>query len=60
MKVTLHNHKHIEEDGKPIIPNLVFKETVEKMKAGDKEVYEEITKQYSLTPFQKEFIERWK
>lgn len=55
-KVTLHNHVNIGDDNKPIIPNIVFKETVEKMKAGDKEVFSQILDQYSLTPFQRRFL----
>jgi hypothetical protein len=42
---------------KPLIPNLIFKETLQSLNDGDTEFYELVQQEYSFESFQKEMAE---
>lgn len=52
METTLYNHKNTSQDGKPLIPNAVYKALLHLKSVNDIEACEYIIKNYSLTSFQ--------
>lgn len=56
-EVTLYNHKSIGTAARPLIPNLIFKETAEALDQGDIELYELVKSEYSLETFQRQFLQ---
>lgn len=54
---TFYNHKYLSTKEKPLIPNIIFKSLVWLLKNKFYEESQYITQNYSLTPFQKQFIE---
>ena len=52
MKTSLYNHRGIETDGKPLIPNIVFKSLLHLIMNGDFEAADYIIKNYSFVPDQ--------
>lgn len=52
MKTSLYNHKGIETDGKPLIPNIVFKSLLHLIMVKDFEAADYIIKNYSFVPDQ--------
>jgi len=55
MKTTLHNHVHIEKDGKPLIPNVIWKSLLILIDHKDFEAAKYIVDCYSLVPDQISF-----
>lgn len=49
LKTTLYNHKAGGKDGKPVIPNRVYKELLEALERGETDVYKTVTSEYTLT-----------
>jgi len=47
-KVTLHNHKHIGTDDKPLIPNVIFKILCEYLEKNEQGICKEILRLYTL------------
>lgn len=45
---TLHNHKDIVKDGKPVIPNKAYMEAIRRIVAGELDVYYKVLDMYSL------------
>lgn len=60
MKTTLHNHILIEEKGKPLVPNVIFKGLLHLIINDDTEAFEYIIKNYSFTPDQVKLYEYYK
>lgn len=52
MKTTLHNHKRLEQNGKPIIPNVIFKSLLLLLTYHQFDECDYIILNYSLTEFQ--------
>lgn len=52
-ETTLYNHVTLGTAQKPLIPNLIFKETLNELRSGDKEFYELILTEYTLEAAQK-------
>ena len=58
MKTSSYNHNALGTAQKPLIPNLIFKETMEGLRQrNDVEFYELVREEYSFETFQKIFAE---
>lgn len=55
-KTTLHNHNQIEKNGLPMITNKAVKEAVDRIKAGEKQLYFRVIADFSLEDKQKELL----
>jgi len=61
MKTTLYNHVNIEKDGKPLVPNIIFKSLLFLItESKDYEAADYIISCYSFTPCQTSLIEYYK
>lgn len=52
MEVTLYNHAPAATGPKELIPNLIFKETLESLRRGEVDFYELVREEYSFESFQ--------
>ena len=57
MKTSLYNHKATEEDGKPLIPNIIFKALIFLATHHCQKDADYIYQNYSLTDYQKRLYE---
>lgn len=60
MKTTLHNHILIEEEGKPLVPNIIFKSLLHLITNEDNEAADYIIQNYSFTPDQVKLYQYYK
>lgn len=56
--VTLHNHKEIVKDNKPLIPMKALKQALERITAGELDVYYKVTDAFSLEETQKRLLKQ--
>lgn len=56
-KVTSYNHKPVEQNGKPLITNELFKKLMDRVRGGDAEAYDKALQTYSFEPTQKKILE---
>ena len=57
METTLHNHRKTSKDGKPLIPNIVYKSLLHLLFVKDYEACDYIIQNYSLTEYQRNFYD---
>jgi hypothetical protein len=57
---TSYNHKKLDTPEKPLIPNGALKKAIERVRAGEKGVYEKVLSTYSLDPTQKSLLDQTK
>lgn len=60
MKTTLYNHVLTEEQGKPLVPNIIFKSLLHLIINDDNEAADYIIKNYSFTPDQVNLYQYYK
>jgi hypothetical protein len=56
-QVTKYNHVRLGTEERPLIPNLIFKETLESLNNGYTEFYELVMQEYSFESYQKMLAE---
>jgi hypothetical protein len=56
-QVTKYNHVTLGTEERPLIPNLIFKETLESLNNGETEFYELVRQEYSFESYQKMLAE---
>ena len=56
MRITLHNHKFIDSEDKPLISNLQFKELSDKVRSIDNFDISEYKEKYSFIPAQERIL----
>lgn len=54
--VTSYNHKELEKNGLPLITNVQFKKAIERIEAGEKQVYFKVLAEFSLEPAQEKTL----
>ena len=60
MQTTLYNHKNIENNGRPLIPNVIYKSLFILLDHKDIEACEYILECYTLTQYQLHVFESQK
>jgi hypothetical protein len=56
MQTSLYNHNTLGSVDMPLIPNIVYKNTIESLNNGDTYYYLDVLTKFSLEAFQKQFL----
>lgn len=57
MNTTKHNHIQLGTPEKPLIPNLILKETLDSLQRGETDFYELVKEEYTFEAGQQRFVD---